>query len=461
MARGDRSRLPSEQTTRLRSQSQRSSPGDRSSARSSARPRGVSADTFTTSPGRTPGRSSRQRRSPSVGTPSVSANPSKVRRLPVEANASSPQPRSSVRRRPYRPSPFVYLLRIAILVVGVGAVVGTALSIVNPSLRSAQGSLADDTALINPSPENVSSPVPTSLAHSFLNLSLEESISPLRDAIASLATEYPDLTPGVFVLDLDTGNYVDLNGAVTFSAASMIKVPVLISFFEAVDAGRIDLNETMIMEQADLASGSGTMQFDGVGTEYPILDVATLMIVVSDNSATNMLIRRLGGIEVVNQSFQNWGLRETEINNLLPDLEGTNTMTPRELVQSMTLISQGEILSLRSRDRMLDIMRRTVTDTLIPSGVSDPDATIAHKTGDIGSLVGDVGLVDMPNGKRYAIATVVQRPHNDNRAQDLIRRMNAEIYDYLMTSPEQVVEQPSPSLLNESSDGLESSSTPD
>ncbi|NJR66344.1 MAG: serine hydrolase, partial [Leptolyngbyaceae cyanobacterium CRU_2_3] len=81
-------------------------------------------------------------------------------------------------------------------------------------------------------------------------------------------------------------------------------------------------------------------------------------------------------------------------------------------------------------DRALDIMRHTVTDTLLPASLGE-GATISHKTGDIGSLVGDTGVIDMPNGKRYAITVMVKRPNNDDRAQDLIRQLAATTYDYM------------------------------
>ncbi|NJM85470.1 MAG: serine hydrolase, partial [Leptolyngbyaceae cyanobacterium RM2_2_21] len=86
-----------------------------------------------------------------------------------------------------------------------------------------------------------------------------------------------------------------------------------------------------------------------------------------------------------------------------------------------------DLLTLRSRDRLLTIMQRTHTRTLIPAGL-DSSAIVANKTGDIGSTLGDIALVDLPNGKRYAIAAIVQRPHNDGRARELIRRVSQTVY---------------------------------
>jgi beta-lactamase class A len=93
----------------------------------------------------------------------------------------------------------------------------------------------------------------------------------------------------------------------------------------------------------------------------------------------------------------------------------------------MYLISKGELISVRSRDRMLDIMRRTVTDTLLPAGLAE-GAVIAHKTGDIGTVIGDAGIIDAPNGQRYVAAIIVRRPFNDVRGRELVQQISRLTY---------------------------------
>jgi beta-lactamase class A len=70
----------------------------------------------------------------------------------------------------------------------------------------------------------------------------------------------------------------------------------------------------------------------------------------------------------------------------------------------------------------------------LPQGLGE-GATISHKTGDIGRLIGDVGLVDLPNGKRYAVTVLVKRSYNDDRAYDLVRQISRMIYQYLSRLP--------------------------
>ncbi|HEY9699358.1 MAG TPA: serine hydrolase [Trichocoleus sp.] len=349
-----------------------------------------------------------------------------------QSTAAQPRRTRQVRKkRAPRPiSPLTHGIRMLILGVGIWAIAGTALSIWEPTMRSsAQANHAGTnqvqqaSALTAAGGMNPSAPINAGLKSG-------QEMTALSSKILPLTKDLKDLTPGVFLTDLDSGDYFSLNGASTFSAASTIKVPILVAFFQDIDAGKIRLDEELTMQEKDVATGSGDMQYAEVGSKYSALEVATNMIVISDNTATNMLIRRLGGIEAVNQRFKQWGLQQTLIQNVLPDLEGTNTTSPKELSALMAVLSQGELLSMKSRDRALEIMRQTVTDTLLPTSLR-PGATISHKTGDIGSLVGDTGLIDMPSGRRYAITAMVKRPHNDDRAQELIRQIAAVVYDDL------------------------------
>jgi beta-lactamase class A len=266
-------------------------------------------------------------------------------------------------------------------------------------------------------------------------LLLSQEISPLKTAIQSLASTSPSLTPGVFVVDLDNGSYVDINAATTFPSASTIKIPILVAFFQDVDAGRIRLDETMTTKREHIAGGSGDMQSKPVGTTYSALEVVNKMITISDNTATNMLIERLGGMEALNQRFRSWGLSATAIRNPLPDLQGTNTTSPKELGSLLAMVSKGNLVSMTSRDRMFEIMRRTVKDTLLPSGLGQ-GATIAHKTGDIAGMVADAGIIDLPINKRYLAAVMVQRPNNDVSAERLISSISRVVYQqFSQTAP--------------------------
>lgn len=362
------------------------------------------------------------------------ANPSTVQMKTVRVQK---QPLQKIGRRVSRKTrlkpmarTLLYALRLLIVGVGMGAIVGTLLSVLDPATRMTPAPAAPNTNNVGQAQPQ---PTPSTPATG-TSLYLSQEVTSLKDAVQNLATTNPSLSPGVFLVDLDTGGYVDVNSSTSFPAASTIKVPILVAFFQDVDAGKVRLDEMLTMQQDTVAGGSGQLQYKPLGTQYNALEVATKMITISDNTATNMLIARLGGMDALNQRFRSWGLTTTMIRNALPDLQGTNTTSPRELANLMAMVNQGNFVSMRSRDLMLDIMRRTQRDNLLPSGLGT-GARIYHKTGDIGTMLADVGLVDTPTGKRYIAAVMVQRPNNDPRAEKLISSISRAAYQQFGQNP--------------------------
>ncbi|MEO0457042.1 MAG: serine hydrolase [Cyanobacteria bacterium P01_A01_bin.114] len=363
--------------------------------------------------------------------------PTTSRRASRESFYSSPeQPIERSRRRsrssarsgqpplpklPKAPKPILIGFQLLIIGIGVAALAGTLLSVLTPA----------DVQLGSPDPAPTASRTESVVmaknrSTEITGLSLSQEITPLKAQLSALPELTPGLTPSIYFFDLDTGKYVDLSGQQAIAAASTIKLPVLVAFFQEVDAGRITVEQIMATQATQVAGGSGDMQVQPPGTQYTALEVATQMIVNSDNTATNMMIDLLGGAEALNQRFQNWGLANTSINAPLPDLEGTNLTSAYDLVKVMVMLHKGELLSLRSRDRVLNILQRTYNKNLLPSAIEETALTY-NKTGDIGTVLGDVALVDLANGKRYAIAALVQRPENDGRAHELIRRISQTV----------------------------------
>lgn len=276
----------------------------------------------------------------------------------------------------------------------------------------------------NFSPENQKTINPDSV------IPLASEMAALRPQIESVIKRYRSLSSGMFFLDLETGNYLDINGDRIFPAASTIKLPVLIAFFQDVDAGKVSLDEILTMRPDLVASGSGTMQDEPDWTRFSIRETVTKMITISDNTATNMIIDRLGGIAKLNQRFRSWGLSDTIIRNWLGDFQGTNTTSSKDMVRLLAMLVHDKLVSDSSREQILNILRHTTIKTLLPAGLG-PGAVIADKTGDIGFLVGDAGVIDMPNGKRYLAAIFVKRPYDDPIVRDFVRQISRLVYNYL------------------------------
>ena len=240
-------------------------------------------------------------------------------------------------------------------------------------------------------------------------------------------SDKPKLHAGMFAIEPASGHFLGLCAEESFAAASMIKVPVLVKLLDAIDKGEVDPEEILVLRKDLIGGGSGYLQWRPVDSKVSLKEAMELMIIFSDNTATNMLIDRVGGKDVCNRDFALWGLKRTYISDWLPDLPGTNKTSPYDLCQLLARVDKGHLLTPDSRKRMLAIMERTRTRTLLPPGLPR-GAKISHKTGDIGSLVGDCGIITSPEGKRYIVAVQVARPHNDRRANELIRQISRSLY---------------------------------
>ncbi len=321
--------------------------------------------------------------------------------------------------RPKAPpvSPLTYVLRLLIVGVGLGVIAGTILASIDPSLRY------EPTAAETAAMAAAKKPPSTELV-------LKREMPALKTQLQGLIDQNEGLTAGVMVVDLERGSYASINANRQFASASTIKLPILVALLAEADAGNLDMGESLTMELEDIVDEAGEMQFQPPGTQFSVLETATEMIRISDNTATNLLIKRLGGMTLLNERFRSWGLKQTALQNMLPDLGGTNTISPKDLVTLLGRVNRGDILSAAGRDRLFQILQTTETNDLLPQGIG-PGATIAHKTGNIGKSIGDVGLVQMPSGKNYLMMAMVERPHGDLRADELIRNLSWETYQFL------------------------------
>jgi beta-lactamase class A len=281
-----------------------------------------------------------------------------------------------------------------------------------------------------PQPEIVpQNPLPSDSSDFAGVIHLGKEISGLNSQIRALMKRYSYLSPGMFFLDLQTGDYLNINGEKVFSAASTIKFPIMIALFQEVEAGRVRLDETLVMRRDLVAGGSGNMQNKRAGSKFSLLETATQMMTMSDNTATNMIIDRLGGFAVLNQRFHSWGLKNTELHHLLADEYGKNTTSAKDLVQLSALVASNKLINNASSNKVLEIMRHCHNTSMLPSGLG-AGAVIAHKTGTLRFVLGDAGIIQTPSGKRYLAGIMVKRPNHDDRATDFIRQVSRSVYNY-------------------------------
>ena len=252
----------------------------------------------------------------------------------------------------------------------------------------------------------------------------------LKKELQNLLAGYSKLDAGIFVWDTSNGNFVDINSEKIFPAASVIKIPVLISLFKAIEEGKLKKTDKISLENYYRSPGSGSLQYKAEGLSLTVDDLARLMITESDNSSTNILMSIIGSMTAVNDDIKRWGLKNTHINTWLPDLNGTNYTTPKDLAVMLHNLDNEAFLTLESRVDIFDYMGNVKNNRLLAAGLPG-DASIAHKTGDIGSMLGDAGIIYSPNGRKYIVAILVKRPHNNYAAKGLIVNASRIIYNYM------------------------------
>ena len=250
----------------------------------------------------------------------------------------------------------------------------------------------------------------------------------LKNSLIALANEYSRIKPAIYVWEYNGKSYVDINADQPYPAASIIKIPVLIEMFREIEHGKFSLDDKMVLEDFYRASGSGKLQYSQGGIAHSMDYLARIMIENSDNSSTNMIMAKMGGMSEVNKAINRWGLKTTHINTWLPDLDGTNITTAREMAKMFYNIDSTNMLSNSSKKQMADYLGHVKNNRLLQAGLPS-DAILLHKTGDIGFMLGDAGIVKTANGKKYIVVILAKRPYNNLQGKEFIVKASKIIYN--------------------------------
>jgi len=240
--------------------------------------------------------------------------------------------------------------------------------------------------------------------------------SPLQRLQASVerTTRSINATWGIYVKSIETGEEIAVGADRQMETMSTIKIALMIEVLEQVKRWKFKLTDKYTFVPTDSQPGTGTIQRLDPGAVMTIKDLVTLMIVVSDNTATEVLYRMVGGPEAVNRRMEALGLSRTRAMSVpskwfaalraAPSTEdfyrdGKNPFglsTPREMGRLLEMMERGTLVDKSSSDLMLQIMRGQLYRTRIPRYVSG--YRIPHKTGDFLPYVGDdVGVLEAPN----------------------------------------------------------------
>ncbi len=251
----------------------------------------------------------------------------------------------------------------------------------------------------------------------------------LEDTLKTKIDEF-DGVAGVSLKSFSSGNNISINGVEIFPTASTIKIHILAKLFHLEETGEIDLSERIRFTQDKYGAGSGVIHFLENDPEFTILDIAILMMLASDNTATNTCID-VAGIEEINDLIQDLGLPETKLQRKMMDPEAINRgdeniSTPNELIMMMDHLHNGKP-SPRVSSQVLRIMSKPKSAYL--NKAIGSELTVANKPGGMDKVRGDTGIVYLPNNP-YSVSIMSKFSMTDSLTQegfiiDLARTIHA------------------------------------
>jgi beta-lactamase class A len=242
---------------------------------------------------------------------------------------------------------------------------------------------------------------------------------PLHRTLDSLARHFHGVL-GYSINNLDTGERLTLRGDETFPTASLIKVPILVTLFDLADKGMLSLDDPLTMLKIDQVPGSGVLQFMHPGMTLSVRDGAVLMSILSDNTATNLILDKIA-IRRVWQKMEALGLPHTKVHSkvflrlasVAPDSSakyGLGVTTPNEMARLFEMLANGKAVNPKADSTMLAIladnqdlesMQRTVSGMAVP-----------HKTGATDSVRTECALFRLQS---RIVACALTKDNTDTR----------------------------------------------
>lgn len=226
-------------------------------------------------------------------------------------------------------------------------------------------------------------------------------------------------TYGYHVIELNDGRSFGKRDDSYYTAASTIKVAIFTYLYNQIEAGKINEGTILTYTNADYEGGTGTLLADPIGTKYKVSYLAERMIVVSDNVATNILIRKLGRTNIQNY-LNNNGLSEIKFS--------TNDVTPRGMAKLLEKIYFNKLISKKNTDLLFGYMKKSITPTRLVSGVPK-NVEVAHKIGSWSGAMSDIGIVFYKE-RPYIIVVYSDGVAWGEVTDAVIAEISKKIYDF-------------------------------
>lgn len=237
---------------------------------------------------------------------------------------------------------------------------------------------------------------------------------------------------GVAVKDLGGGESFGVNADTVFPQASAIKLPILLELYRQAQAGMLHLDERVEAKRAQTVGGSGALQYFGDGTSaLSLRDLATLMIVLSDNSATNILIDRIG-MANVNATLTRLGVPQVRLQRRMMDDDAKranreNLSTPNQTIALLDLLYHGKALDQEHTAAVLEILKYP-KDSPLRKGLPEKIA-LADKPGEMDGVRCDSGIVFL-TGRPYIISVMTTYDKEGDLAGRAVGEVSRRVFEY-------------------------------
>jgi beta-lactamase class A len=272
------------------------------------------------------------------------------------------------------------------------------------------------------------------------------SLERLKGSIERITTSV-NATWGIYAKSLDTGEEIAIDADRQMDTMSVIKIPLMVEVLSQIKDGRFALTDKYTLTKEDILPGTGVMRSLDPGDTFTVKDLLTLMNIVSDNTATDVLYRMVGGPGAVNKRMEAMALTKTrapanarawfdalaaEGDNAKFHREAKHPFglsTPREIGALLEQMERGTLVDKASSDLMLQIMRGQIYRTRIPRFLSG--FAVPHKTGDfLPYIANDVGVIESPGAR--VVVSIFTGNHFGNgwMLEEAIGRISAEIAAY-------------------------------
>jgi beta-lactamase class A len=245
---------------------------------------------------------------------------------------------------------------------------------------------------------------------------------------------------GVSIYHFETEEEFVHNPDEEFYAASIIKIPIMAAVFAQVNEGKRSLSDKIQVRSEDIVSGDGILKNLTPGTEWTIYDLVVLMIIESDNTATNLLIDMVG-LENIQLYMTVWGFKQSQFRHKLqikPSRKHneSNLITAMEMNHFLRNVAMGNIVSMSACRKMIEIMKQQKMNDLLPRLLPEnngpigfiPNWEMAHKTGYVPGVEHNVGLLYL-SGHTFAISVLSKNVPNRDEPKRIMGELGSLLYE--------------------------------